>query len=102
MISIDWAIVFSMLLGFLNSYITEEAWLRVMLFGCRVVDGLRGAFLIGFRTLRQASKTCCVHFTTDVTGKSDLYGPRNRTFMNLQASWFWKWKELLEINLCYL
>lgn len=39
MISIDWAIVFSMLPGFLNSYITEEAWLRVMLFGCRLWMG---------------------------------------------------------------
>lgn len=66
------------------------------------MDGLRGAFLTRFRTLRQASKTCCVHSTMGVTGKSDLYGPRNRTFVNLQVNWFWKWKELLEMNLFYM
>lgn len=54
MIFIDWAIVFSMLPGFLNSYITEEAWLRVMLFGCRVERSFSDRvqdFTTGFQNL---------------------------------------------------
>lgn len=36
MISAEWAILFPMTPEFLNLYITKEAWLHMMLFGCGV------------------------------------------------------------------